>query len=160
MKIYSINPSTYIHRYMNLRNQRGIWVVELKSWVERSCHTQGSWKRARTQESSRALFQHNLAERGREIVCTTRGSGFPLPNLLLPRTVRDDIFSATGYDNLPRNFKYVFSPTVSRLKRDCKLLELGLRGDQHGLMDGLDAVDGLTIYYTTTTGVECDLLCE
>jgi len=59
--------------------------------------------------------------------------------------VRDDIFSATGYDNLPRNFKHVFSQSVSRLKKDFRLLELGPRGDQYGPMDGLDAVDGLTI---------------
>jgi len=59
--------------------------------------------------------------------------------------VRDDIFSATGYDNLARHFKYVFSPSVSRLKKDFRLLELGPHGDQHVPMDGLDAVDGLTI---------------
>jgi len=32
--------------------------TELKSWVEPSCRTQGSCKRARTQKSSRALLSH------------------------------------------------------------------------------------------------------
>jgi len=37
--------------------------------------------------------------------------------------VRDDIFSATGYDNLPHKFKYIFSPSVSRLKEDYDQIE-------------------------------------